>query len=53
MVLGGQMPRLDFTARDISMITVELASATTTRDFLVKQGTLSVNIINKKILTIP
>ena len=32
MVQGGQMPHLDFTARNISMITAELASAFATRD---------------------
>ena len=46
MVLGGQMPRLDFTAKDVSMITAELASAIATRDLLVKQGILPANIMN-------
>ena len=48
MVPGGQIPRLDFTARDISMITVELASAITTRDLLIKQGILPINKMNQK-----
>ena len=43
--LSGAAPKLDFVPRDVGMVVVDVALAMTTKDLLIKQGILPVDIM--------
>ena len=45
MAIGGAQPKLDFNARDIGMVVVDVALAMATKDMLIKQGMLPPDIM--------
>ena len=45
MVLGGSVPKLDFSAHDLGMVVVDVALALATRDTLIKQGIIPTDIL--------
>ena len=45
MVIGGAPPKLDFTARDVGMVVVDVALAMATKGMLVKQGIIPADIM--------
>lgn len=45
VAVGGPAPKLDFTARDIGMVVVDVALAMATKDMLVKQGLIPSDIM--------
>ena len=45
MVIGGAPPKLDFTARDVGMVVVDVALAMATKDMLIKQGVIPADIM--------
>lgn len=45
VAIGGPPPKLDFTARDIGMVAVDVALAMATKDMLVKQGLIPSDIM--------
>ena len=45
MVIGGAPPKLDFMARDVGMVVVDLYLAMATKDMLIKQGVIPADIM--------
>ena len=45
MVIGGAPPKLDFTARDVGMVVVDVALAMATKDMLIKLGVIPTDIM--------
>lgn len=45
MVIGGAPPKLDFTPRDVGMVTGVVAAAIATKDVLIKQGLIPADIM--------
>lgn len=45
MALTAPIPKLDTTARDLGMVTVDIALALVSKDMLIKQGILPPNIM--------
>ena len=45
MVIRGVPPKLDFRARDVGMVVVDVALAMATTDMLIKQGVIPADIM--------
>ena len=45
MAMVGSPPKLDFTSRDVGMVTVDVALAMATKDMLIKQGIIPTDIL--------
>ena len=45
MVMGGSLPKLDFTPRDVGMVALDVTLAMGTKDVLVKQGIMPADIM--------
>ena len=45
LVIGGAPPKLDFTARDVGMVVVDVALVMATKDMLIKQGVIPADIM--------
>ena len=45
MVIGGAPPKLDFMARDVGIVVVDVALAMATKDMLIKQGVILADIM--------
>ena len=45
MAIGGASPKLDSTPRDIGMVVVDVALAMATKDMLIKQGLIPMDIM--------
>ena len=45
MAIGGSLPKLDFTPRDVGMVVVDVALAIATKDMLIKQGLIPADIL--------
>ena len=45
MVFGGTSSKLDFTARDVGMVVVDVALAMAIKDMLIKQGVIPADIM--------
>ena len=45
MVMGGAAPNLEFTARNVGLVVLDLGLATATKDMLVKQGIIPADIL--------
>ena len=45
MVIGGVPPQIDFNARDLGMVVVDVALSMETKDLLIKQGVIPADIM--------
>ena len=45
MVMGGAAPNLEFTARDVGLVVLDVGLAMATKDMLVKQGIIPADIL--------
>ena len=45
MVIRGASPKLDFTARDVGMVVVDVSLAMAAKDILIKQGVIPADIM--------
>ena len=45
MAIGGAVPKLDFTPRDVGMVVADVALAMATKDMLIKQGIIPADIL--------
>ena len=45
IVMGGAAPKLEFTARDVGLVVLDVGLTTATKDMLVKQGIIPADIL--------
>ena len=45
MAIGGRLPKLDFTHRDVGMVVVDVALAMATKDLLMIHGAIPADIL--------
>ena len=45
MVMGGAAPKLEFTARDVGLVVLDVGLAMAMKDMLVKQGIIPADIL--------
>ena len=45
MVMGGNLPKLDFTPHDVGMVMLDVALALRTKDVLIKKGFIPADIM--------
>ena len=45
MAIGGPSPKLEYTPRDLGLIIIDVALAMATKDMLIKQGILPMDIM--------
>ena len=45
MAMGGSLPKLDFTPRDVGMVALDVALAMGIKDVLIKQGIIPADIM--------